>query len=194
MLTYSRFRNIGWCRSNCVNSILMMHNYLYTAVSGMDSAVPLTGRPYGGCCIFYRSLAWCVSPCQIASRRLCAISVQLSDDSSLLLVNVYFPVDDSFAARRDLIFVLGELEALIATQQFDHRWLLEILRLIFHVTHTAKTKAWTSLRNCSESAATGRTPNVGVTVTPLQLTPYNCFVVIVLKSVGTVQHRLLWAL
>ena len=86
--------------------------YLFTAVSGMDSAVPLTGRPYRGCCIFYRkSLAECVSPCQTASRRLCAISVQLSDGSSLLLVNVYFPVDDGSAARRDLIFVLGKLEA-----------------------------------------------------------------------------------
>jgi len=38
---------------------------------------------------------------------------------------------------------------------------------------TARTKAWTSLQNWSENAATERTPNVGVTVTPLQLIPYN---------------------
>ena len=28
--------------------------YLFTVVSGLDSAVPLTGSPYQGCCIFYR--------------------------------------------------------------------------------------------------------------------------------------------
>jgi len=81
--------------------------YLFMAGSGMDSAVPLTGRPYGDCCIFYKkSLAGCVSPCQIASRRLCVISVQLSNGSSLLLVNVYFPLDDGSAARREVLISL----------------------------------------------------------------------------------------
>jgi len=72
-----------------------------------DSAVPLTGRPYGDCCMFYKkSLAGCVSPCQTASRRLCVISVQLSNGSSLLLVNVYFPIDDGSAARREVMILL----------------------------------------------------------------------------------------
>ena len=64
---------------------------------------------------------------------MCAISVQLSNGSSLLLVNVYFPIDDGSAARReDLIFVLGELEALIATQQFNRLMVVGDLILIFH--------------------------------------------------------------
>jgi len=75
--------------------------------SEMDSTVPLTGRPYGDCCIFYKkSLAGCVLPCQTASRRLCVISVQLSNGSSLLLVNVYFPIDDGSAARREVLILL----------------------------------------------------------------------------------------
>ena len=64
--------------------------------------------------------AGCVSPCQTASRMLCTISVPLSNGSSLLLVNVYFPIDNGSAARRDLIFAVLEPKALIATQQFDH--------------------------------------------------------------------------
>ena len=47
---------------------------------------------------------------------MCAISIQLSDGSSLLIVNVYFLTTSKDA----LIFVLGELEALIGTQQCDH--------------------------------------------------------------------------
>ena len=47
---------------------------------------------------------------------MCAISIQLSDGSSLLVVNVYFLTTSKDA----LIIVLGELEALIGTQQCDH--------------------------------------------------------------------------
>ena len=62
-----------------------------------------------------------MSLCQTGSKRMCAISIQLSDGSSLLVVNVYFPTDDGSTTSKDaLIFVLGELEALIGTQQCDH--------------------------------------------------------------------------
>ena len=47
MLTSSWFKSIGrwrFCQFNIDDA------YLFTLVSGMDSAVPLTGRPYGGCC------------------------------------------------------------------------------------------------------------------------------------------------
>ena len=58
--------------------------YLFMAGSGMDSAVPLTGRPYGGC--LYKVV--------------CNLCSAFYNGSSLLLVNVYFPIDDGSAARR----------------------------------------------------------------------------------------------
>ena len=63
-----------------------------------------------------------------------SLAVQLSDGSFLLLANVYFPIDNGSAANReDLIFVLGELEPLIATQQFDRLMVIGDFNMIFHV-------------------------------------------------------------
>ena len=95
--------------------------YLFTAICGMDSDVPLFGRPYGGCCIFYKkSLAGCVLICPTGSGRLNAIIVQLLGGQLLLIVNVYFPTDDGTSSSKDNLNVtLGELEGLLIAQQFD---------------------------------------------------------------------------
>ena len=93
----------------------MKHTYLFTAICGMDSDVPLFGRPYGGCCIFYKkSLAGCVLLCPTGSRRLNAIIVQLVDGQLLLIVNAYFPSDDGTSSSKDnLNDMLGELKGLL---------------------------------------------------------------------------------
>ena len=74
--------------------------YLFTAICGMDSDVPLFGRPYGGWCIFYKkSLAGCVLICPTGSRRLNAIIVRMVGGQLLLIVHVYFPTDDGRIGR-----------------------------------------------------------------------------------------------
>ena len=96
--------------------------YLFTVVWWMDSNVSLFGRPYGGCCIFYKkSLAGCVLICPTGSRRLNAIIVQLVGGQMLLIVNVYFPTDDGTSSSKDnLNDTLGELEGLLIAPQFDY--------------------------------------------------------------------------
>ena len=74
--------------------------YLFTAVCGMDSNVPLFGRPYGGCRIFYKdSLAGSVLICPTGSRRWNAIIVQLLGGQLLPIVIVYFPTDDGTSSE-----------------------------------------------------------------------------------------------
>ena len=49
--------------------------FLSVSVSGMDSSVLLTGRPFGGCAILYRkSLAYSIIRLKPCSKRFCAIS------------------------------------------------------------------------------------------------------------------------
>ena len=95
----------------------------------MDSNVPLFGRPYGGCCIFYKkSLAGCVLICPTGSRRLNAITVQLVGGQLLFIANVYFPTDDGTSSSKDnLNDTLGELEGLLIAQQFDYKNLVWVV-------------------------------------------------------------------
>lgn len=68
---------------------------LCTAVSGFDNSEILSGRPYGGCAIFWRSgLKLNVSVLKTDSRRVCAVRMS-SDKIKLLLVNVYMPYENS---------------------------------------------------------------------------------------------------
>ena len=49
--------------------------FLSVSVSGMDSSVLLTGRPFGGCAILYRkSLAYSIIRLKPCSKRFCAVS------------------------------------------------------------------------------------------------------------------------
>jgi len=97
-------------------------DYLFTAICGMDSDTPLIGRPYGGCCIFYKkSLAGCISICSTGSKRVNAIVVHLADGQLLLIANVYFPTNDgTVSSKVNLNDTLGEIEGLLASQQFDY--------------------------------------------------------------------------
>ena len=86
--------------------------YLFTAICGMDSDTPLIGRPYGGCCIFYKkSLAGWISICSTGLKRVNAIVVQLVDGQLLLIANVYSPTNNgTVSSKVNLNDTLGELE------------------------------------------------------------------------------------
>ena len=84
-------------------------NYLFNAVSGFDSSKVLSGRPYGGCAILWRSdLNADVKFIETSSRRICAIRM-ITTQLSLLLINVYMPYEgdehmtDAFADQLTVI-------------------------------------------------------------------------------------------
>jgi hypothetical protein len=70
-------------------------NFLYAGVSGFDNSDVLTGRPYGGCAILWRSnLAATINVISTNSKRVCAIRVS-TDTIRLLIINVYMPYENA---------------------------------------------------------------------------------------------------
>ena len=70
-------------------------DYLYTGTSGVPDGHLLVGRPFGGVAILWRKeLAKCVDIVRdIKNCRICAVEVH-AKTQSLLLVNVYLPIDN----------------------------------------------------------------------------------------------------
>ena len=90
------------------------------AASGFDNSEILTGRPYGGCAIFWRSgLKLTVSVLESDSRRMCAIRMS-SDQIKLLLVNVYMPYENSDLHIDEFSDQLFNIERLIANNLDCH--------------------------------------------------------------------------
>lgn len=96
-------------------------DFISIGISGMVCTELCTGRPFGGCAIFYRkSLHSSVTRLNSPSKRFCAIS--LSDDSNFntLLISVYFPTNYGTDASNDeYLFTLGDLEGFIESQQYE---------------------------------------------------------------------------
>ena len=70
-------------------------------VSGFDNSDILSGRPFGGCAILWRSdLSVTVNTLPACSRRVCAIRMA-NDNVKLLFINVYMPYegDDEMSAE-----------------------------------------------------------------------------------------------
>ena len=93
-----------WVLRENLDSLIISDDFLSVGVSGMDSSILLTGRPFGGCGILYRkSLSSVVRKIFTDSNRLCAISITLNNscDNSpfvILLICVYLPTDYSTVA------------------------------------------------------------------------------------------------
>jgi len=65
------------------------NNILYYGVSGSGNDSVLSGRPFGGCAILWRSdLHVNIHPIDIDSKCICAVSVS-SENWKLVIVNVY---------------------------------------------------------------------------------------------------------
>jgi exonuclease III len=69
-------------------------NFLYAGVSGFDNSDVLTGRPYGGCAILWRSnLAAKINVISTNSKSMC---IRVSTDTiRLLIINVYMPYENA---------------------------------------------------------------------------------------------------
>ena len=70
-------------------------NYLYTAISGVDSKDSFSsGRPKGRVGIFYKkSLSNKIKQLKTSNRRVCGIVMNLAKNYTCLLLSVYLPCD-----------------------------------------------------------------------------------------------------
>ena len=89
-----------WLVDRNFSSLLFSDQFMYTAVSAMDSCNQvLKGRPYGGSAIIYwANLASVISVCATRSDRLCAIILDLLCGKKLLVIFVYLPTDYGMSA------------------------------------------------------------------------------------------------
>ena len=88
----------------------------------------LSGRPYGGCAILYKSsLSSSITPLHSNSNHFCTLKVKDQSGLSVLLVCVYMPSSDI----ADYLDTLGALEGFIESYQCDVMSLCTIIMLIF---------------------------------------------------------------
>ena len=88
-------------------------NFLYNGVSGFDCSDVLSGRPFGGCAILWRSdVLASVTALSTGSRRVCAIRL-CNDNLKLLFINVYMPYEGKDEATDELADQLLVVEDLI---------------------------------------------------------------------------------
>ena len=107
-----------WLLRENLDCLIISDDFLSVGVSGMDSSILLSGRPFGGCGILYRkSLSSVVRRLFTDSKRLCAISIPFV----ILLICVYLPTDNSTAASHSAFSEsLCELHGLILAEHFDN--------------------------------------------------------------------------
>ena len=94
-------------------------DYLYTAISGVDSRDKiLTGRCKGGVGTFYKkSLCSKIKPVTCKNRRICAATINLADNFSCLLLSLYLPCDNySNAANADYVDCIDCIESLLISE------------------------------------------------------------------------------
>lgn len=86
--------------------------FLFTGRSGFDNSDVLTGRPYGGVAILWRSdLSVSVNVLATNSKRVCALRME-SDVYKLLFINIYMPYEnDDFSTNEfaDQLFVIEDI-------------------------------------------------------------------------------------
>ena len=88
-------------------------NFKYTGVSGFGNREVLSGRPYGGCAILWRSsLSVNVEFLSVNSNRISTVKLSC-DHYKLLLINVYMPCVDSDCNVNEFSDVLFNVESLL---------------------------------------------------------------------------------
>ena len=96
------------------------YNFLCHAVSGFDNSDVLSGRPYGGCAILWRSdMVERVDTITTNSRRICAIKMS-TDQWNILFINVYMPYEDGEDHTEDFCMQLSIIEYVISQNANCH--------------------------------------------------------------------------
>ena len=89
----------------------------------MDENVLLSGRPYGGCAILWKSnLQINVKPIKTDSQRLVAVVVELENHEKILLCCVYMPCDDRCMSGnlKEYEDVLNNMEEILESVQVNY--------------------------------------------------------------------------
>ena len=111
-----------WLLPENLGTFLSIPGISCHGISAINSSEVLVGRPHGGCSILWKSSLSCkVTPVDCCSPRICAVLVELSQ-FSLLIVNFYMPVDTCHDRVNDSDFrgVLSEASALAIKCGVDH--------------------------------------------------------------------------
>ena len=91
--------------------------------SAMPSNVVLNGRPHGGCVILWRSnLKYSIIPIDTISVRLNCIKINVCENYSILLFNVYMPCDDrsSHGNINEFQDILSEISVIATNENVDN--------------------------------------------------------------------------
>ena len=95
-------------------------NFSSHAICGFDNNEVLSGRPYGGCAILWRSdILVRVETIHTNSRRVCSIKM-CSDIWSILFINVYMPYEDGDEHYDDFCVQLSIIDCLISQNTDCH--------------------------------------------------------------------------
>ena len=95
-------------------------DFLCTGVCGFDPSAILTGRPYGGCAVLWRScIDASVDIIDTHSRRLCSVKFK-TVDWELLVINVYLPHEGDDAHTEDFFRQLSCIELIISQHPHAH--------------------------------------------------------------------------
>jgi len=87
--------------------------HLAFGISGFGCSDVLSGRPYGGCAIFWRrSLVFRVTPVLTDSRRVCCLLLSCPE-FKLLCINVYMPYEDDVTNLDEFSLQLAVVDDLI---------------------------------------------------------------------------------
>lgn len=96
-------------------------NYLFTGVSGFGCSEILSGRPFGGCAILWRSnLLTDVKVFSLDSKRICAIRLSDNNNLRLLFITVYMPYEDDDESVVDFTDQLSAIEDLVNNNSDCH--------------------------------------------------------------------------
>ena len=90
---------------NILNDV--SEDYMYTAVSGVDSKSNLLpGRPKGGVAIMWRkNILHKIKPVFQKNKRVCAIEISLRDAKQILVICCYMPCDNNHRTQVDDEFI-----------------------------------------------------------------------------------------
>jgi len=104
-----------WLTNSQVNDLSVSYpSHLVHGVSGFSNDEVLSGRPYGGCAIFWRS-SLALTPVKVdtCSRRICAILLE-AKDVRLLCVCVYLPYEKANENTDEFLFQMSVIDSIIS--------------------------------------------------------------------------------
>jgi len=110
-----------WLSEDQLCSLNMLSaDHVSVGVSGFGNECVLSGRPFGGCAIFWRkTLSLAATPVVTNSRRICALHLS-GNGSSLLCVCVYMPYESDSTSTDEFQFQLSIVDTVISQFPNSH--------------------------------------------------------------------------